>query len=49
MESKFKIKVNCIFNPFDLKNIRKQSNLGRPDFFLIKKKCLKLLKFGEIY
>ena len=47
MESKFKIKVNCIFNPLDLKNIRKQSNLGRPDPFFHKKKCLKLLNLGR--
>ena len=28
MESKFKIKVNCIFNPLDLKNIRKIASTG---------------------
>ena len=47
MESKFNIKVNCIFNPLDLKNIRKQSNLGKPDPFFYKKKCLKLLNLGR--
>ena len=47
MESKFNIKVNCIFNPLDLKNIRKQSNLGKPDPFFYKEKCLKLLNLGR--
>ena len=47
MESKFDIKVNCIFNPIDLNNIRKQSNLGKPDLFFNKKKCLKLLNLGR--
>ncbi len=37
MERKFNIKVNCIFNPLDFKNIKKQSNLGKPDPFFLKK------------
>ncbi len=47
MERKFSIKVNCIFNPLDLKNIKKLSNLGRPDPFFYKKNCLKLINLGR--
>ena len=47
MENKFNIKVNCIFNPLDLKNIKKKSNVGKPDPFFKKNKCLKLLNLGR--
>ena len=47
MERKFSIKVNCIFNPLDIKNIKKLSNLGKPDPFFYKKKCLKLINLGR--
>tara|TARA_B100000900_G_C20589610_1_gene721095 strand:- start:1613 stop:2731 length:1119 start_codon:yes stop_codon:yes gene_type:complete len=47
MERKFNIKVNCIFNPLDLKNIKRQSYLGKPDPFFNRKKCLKLINLGR--
>ena len=46
MENKFKIKVECIFNPLNL-DIIKQSNTGKLDNFLKKKKCLKLISLGR--
>lgn len=47
MQTKFNIFVNCIFNPLDLKNIQKLSNLGLTDSFFNKNKCLKLINLGR--
>ena len=48
MENKFDIKVNCIFNPLDIKQIIKESKKGPIDFFFrSKKKCLKLINLGR--
>ena len=47
MQKKFNIFVNCIFNPLDLKKIRKLSNSGLADPFFNKNKCLKLINLGR--
>ena len=49
MENKFKIKVECIFNPLNLDIIKKQSNTGKLDNFFKTKKMFKTYKFRKIY
>ncbi len=48
MVKNFKIKVNCIYNPLDIKEITKKSKYGKKDkFFISKKKCLKIINLGR--
>ncbi len=48
MESRFKIKVKCIYNPLDKKKIFHQSKKGIKDKFFKSKKDLKILNIGRL-
>ena len=48
MIKKFKIKVHCIYNPLNSKEILIKSKYGKRDkFFVNKKNCLKILNIGR--
>ena len=47
MDKEFKIKVNCIFNPLNINEIKKKSFLRFKDNFL-KKKYLKIINIGRL-
>ncbi len=48
METKFKIKVNCIFNPLNSIEIIKKSKKGKADFFFKNNKYIKLVNLGRL-
>ncbi len=47
MEKKFNIKVNCIFNPLNINEIKKKASLIHRDVFF-KKKYLKIINIGRL-
>ena len=47
MEKKFKIRVNCIYNPLDVSKIKRESSSTIKNIFF-KKNNLKLINIGRL-
>ena len=48
MDERFNLKVKCIFNPLNKKDIIKSSNMKSTESFLDQKKYLKILNIGRL-